>query len=74
MAWPRAGWSEAHSKFNADGLFNRNGLWDSGLIGAVRSKKDQQASEDNRTHADPYDNVDGVVALRHDDLLLTAGN
>jgi hypothetical protein len=62
------------SEFSADRLFNRNGLWDRGLIGAIRSKKEQQGSEDNRTHADLRDDVDGVVAMRHSDLLWTAGN
>lgn len=63
-----------HSELNADRLFNRDELWDGYLIGAVHSKKEQQGSEDNRTHANPRDDVDGVVTVRHNDLLSTAGN
>jgi hypothetical protein len=65
---------QAHSELNADRLFNRDGLWDGGLIGAVRSKKEQQGSEDNRTHADPHDDIDGVVTARHNNLLSAMGN
>src|SRR6267143_1278428 len=65
---------QGYSELNADRLFNRDGLWDGCLIGAVRSNKEQKCSEDNRTHADPHDDVDGVVAVRHNDLLSTAGN
>src|SRR6185503_10622531 len=62
---------QGHSELNAGGLFNRNGLWDGCLIGAVCSKKEQQGSEDNRTHADSHYDVDGVVTVRHNDLLST---
>jgi hypothetical protein len=65
---------QGHSELNADRLFNREGLWDGCLKRAVRSNKEQQCSEDNRTHAEPHDNVDGVVAVRHNDLLSTADN
>src|SRR5262245_55921098 len=65
---------QGHSKLNVAGLLNRDDLWGGYLIGAVRSKKDQEGSEDNRTHTDPHDDVDGIIAVRHNDLLSTTGN
>jgi hypothetical protein len=52
-----------HADFNAGWLFERDGLWDGCLKGAVRSDKKQQCSEDNRAHADTHDDVNGIVAV-----------
>jgi hypothetical protein len=62
-----------HSSLNAGDRLHDHRLWGRCLEGSIGDEEEQQRSEYDCTHSDTYDDVGGVVAVRHNDLLSTQG-